>query len=134
MARTRLSPRCWAVSNVIVRVWPPSVISVVRALYIAGIESAGNSTSTTGPITRAMRPVAPAVATASGAVAVMSLTSPGMACCQSIEWAEAAGGLGVERVRARDDLGELLRDLRLAGGVAQSRVLLDQLGRIVARV
>ncbi len=32
MARTRLSPRCWEVSNVMVFVWPLRVISVVRAL------------------------------------------------------------------------------------------------------
>lgn len=75
MARTMLSPRWEATSSVTVWVSPPMVTWVVRALFCSGIVSAENSTSTTGPMTRAMRPVAPLLVLlgASLTVAVMSL-------------------------------------------------------------
>jgi hypothetical protein len=57
IARTKLSPMCCATSSVSMRFSPLSVTSMCNALKIAGIESAGNSISTTGPITRATRPV-----------------------------------------------------------------------------
>ena len=61
IARTRLSPMCWATSRVKVRTSPESVTSTRKALKIAGIASDGNSISTTGPITRATRPFLVAV-------------------------------------------------------------------------
>ncbi len=69
--------------------------------------------STTGPVTRAMRPTAPAVDSATGAVAVSVIRS-------------LFSGLllgGDERVGAAHDLGDLLRDLGLAGVVREARVV-----------
>src|SRR6266516_455424 len=57
IARTVDSPTCWATSQVIVSVASPSVRSTVMAYWISGRSSGANSTSTTGPITRAIRPV-----------------------------------------------------------------------------
>src|SRR5450756_3007217 len=77
--------------------------------------SAGNSMSTTGPITRATRPTATSVA-----LAFMSLS-----LC-SAGGGSGWGGTGVfgvrsrlpgERVGTRHDLADLLRDLGLAGRV-----------------
>src|SRR5665647_2192093 len=67
IARTIESPRCWATSSVIVKLTSPSPcadrsMSTKRALYISGRASAGNSMSTTGPMTRAIRPFAPSSA------------------------------------------------------------------------
>src|SRR5699024_9068107 len=55
-ARTRLSPRCCATSRVMVRATASSSISTVSALYSSGSPPRGNSTSTTGPMTRTTRP------------------------------------------------------------------------------
>src|SRR6266702_2010525 len=57
IARTVESPTCWATSQVMVLVSSPSVRSTVSAYWISGMSSGANSTSTTGPITRAIRPV-----------------------------------------------------------------------------
>ena len=54
--RTRLSPRCCATSRVMVRATDSRLISTVSALYSAGSPPRGNSTSTTGPMTRTTRP------------------------------------------------------------------------------
>ena len=51
------SPMCWATSRErVLRLAAAASSSVSSLLYISGIESTGNSTSTTGPITRAIRP------------------------------------------------------------------------------
>ena len=75
MARTMLSPTYWATSRLRLRVSPWRVTSVLRRLYMSGIASLGNSTSTTGPMIREMRPEAPWA----GAPAVFSLTVAVMA-------------------------------------------------------
>ena len=56
MARTRLSPMCWATSATIVVVSPSTSVSNSRAQLISGRLSGGNSTSTTGPTMATMRP------------------------------------------------------------------------------
>ena len=77
MARTMLSPRCWATSRVIS--WGSSPAPVAwtltrRALYIAGMDSGGNSTSTTAPMMRVMRPV-PGVVVSAMFVSSVSVSS-----------------------------------------------------------
>src|SRR4249919_1146363 len=97
---------------------------------MSGIESMGYSTSTTGPITRATRPVAPPdpVSLVSSTVAVMvfssvSRTGPLLGLC-----------LGVgQRIHAADDLADLLGDAGLTGLVGHPGVLLDELVRVVGR-
>src|SRR3712207_626352 len=86
---------------------------------MSGIWSTGNSTSTTGPITRDTRPTPPLVA-ASGffsatAVLIVFFLSVG-----------GRGGLG-ERRSTTHDLGNLLGDLGLAGLVGLAGEPLDQL-------
>src|ERR1700728_4450743 len=87
-----------------------------------GIWSAGNSTSTTGPMTRTTRPV-PSDVAASGvfsSVVVMacSLTPCGRLC---------------QRVSAPDDLADFLGDLGLPGLVSLQRKLVQQVIGIVRR-
>src|ERR1700712_896745 len=81
--------------------------------------------STTGPVTRAMRPTPPgcAVEAWASAVAVVMIRSLslGRLLCRA------------ERVRAADDLGDLLGDLRLTGVVRKTRVVGDELVGVVAR-
>src|SRR5690606_14040818 len=78
---------------------------------MSGIASTGNSTSTTGPVTRATRPTP-----VSTACAVISLFPR----------------CGVrQRFRATDDLADFLGDLRLASLVHLLRELLDQLVGVV---
>ncbi len=57
MVRTMFSPRCWATSRTRVKGWPVfwSTFCVSRALRIAG-SWPSNSTSTTAPMTWAIRP------------------------------------------------------------------------------
>src|SRR5215470_15260873 len=112
MQRTMLSPRCWATSRVNVFFSCSSSTSTCSALNSWGTDSRGNSTSTTGPITRTTRPVAFLVA------AVMSLiTSCGCGEC----------------VGAADDLADLLGDLGLAGLVHLAGEASDQLVGVVGR-
>src|SRR3954449_383426 len=127
MARTMPSPMCSETSSVMVVVTSPRVRSTFSALYISGIESSGNSTSTTGPITRATRPTAPPLCSdrVSLIVAVISLT-------HSLVGGSFAGGVRIgERVHAADDLADLLGDAGLAGLVGDPGVLLDQLLGVV---
>src|SRR3954462_4849255 len=129
MARTMPSPMCSETSSVMVVVTSPRVRSTFSALYISGIESSGNSTSTTGPITRATRPTAPPLCSdrVSLIVAVISLT-------HSLVGGSFAGGVRIgERVHAADDLADLLGDAGLAGLVGDPGVLLDQLFGVVGR-
>src|SRR3954468_13459206 len=87
---------------------------------MSGMSSTLNSTSTTGPITRATRPVPGApVSEVVSATAVMSSLTPG-------------GGIG-QRVGAADNLADLLGDLSLAGRIGLDRVALDELGGVVGR-
>src|SRR3954447_2386560 len=127
MARTTPSPMCWATSSVIVCFSSPRVTSTFNALYISGIVSTGNSMSTTGPMTRTIRPTAPfcPVVVSSFRVTVISthLFASVVRC-----------GVGVgERVDASDDLADFLGDAGLAGLVGNAGVLLDQLFGVVGR-
>src|SRR4051794_20905833 len=121
IARTMPSPMCWETSRESLRVSPSRVSSTSSRLYISGIESVGNSMSTTGPMTRAIRPVfalSEVDAAFSLMVAVMSLSlTPGL-------------GVG-ERVDASDDLADFLGDTGLAGLVGDAGELLDQLFGVV---
>src|SRR5690606_17753198 len=77
--------------------------------------------SSTGPMTRATRPVTAAESVVvSSTVAVMVSLSIGV------------GGLG-QRVSATHDLADFLGDAGLAGLVRQSGVLLDEVLRVVGR-
>ena len=80
------SPMCWATSSDSVVVSPPSSSWVSSLLYISGIESTGNSMSTTGPMTRAIRPTPAApVSVVSSTVAVMSSHSfPALASASAL--------------------------------------------------
>src|SRR3954447_16359083 len=140
MARTMPSPMCWATSRERVRFSPSRSSSVSSRLYISGIESPGNSMSTTGPMTRAIRPVLPApeVVWVSSTVAVIashSLCSRSGVSRLAIGGGRLVGrGVGVgERVDATDDLADLLGDAGLAGLVGDPGVLLDQLFGVVGR-
>src|SRR5690349_15184072 len=85
---------------------------------MSGIASCGNSTSTTGPVTRATRPT-----TAVSVFSAVRLMASSLSC-----------GLFARRqsVGAADDLGDLLRDLGLASIVAQAGVVGDELVGVVA--
>src|SRR3954452_1553969 len=116
------SPMCWATSRDNRCVSPASSNSHSSLLYISGIESEGNSMSTTGPMTRAMRPVLPWPdwVWVSSTVAVMSLTHSGLLGSGSF-----GGGVGVgQGVHAADDLADLLGDAGLACLVGDLAVLL----------
>src|SRR5690348_3078143 len=85
--------------------------------------------STTGPMTRATRPVPPAlwVSGVSVTVAVMCVVPlRSVFRCSS----DACGG---ERVGAADDLADLLGDLGLAGLVGQPGVEADEVLGVVRR-
>src|SRR4051812_14915275 len=128
MARTMPSPMCSETSSVMVVVTSPRVRSTFSALYISGIESAGNSTSTTGPITRATRPTAPPLCSDRVSLIVAVIFSASLA-----GWGGSfAGGVRIgERVHAADDLADLLGDAGPAGLVSDPGVLLDQLLGVV---
>src|SRR5262245_22568471 len=124
MARAMPSPMCWATSSDSVCFSPLSSNSHSSLLYMSGIESTGNSMSTTGPITRAMRPDAPSVAPVFFSSTVAVIVSTHL----------LGSGVGVgERVDATDDLADLLGDARLAGLVGDPGVLLDELLGVVRR-
>src|SRR4051794_6241138 len=132
IARTMPSPMCWATSSDRVRVFSSRLSSVRSRLNISGMESTGNSMSTTGPMTRAIRPpVLSVVSVVSSAVAVMSLSSLRFGV-QCLRGGSVAGGVRVgERVDATDDLADLLGDARLASLVGDAGVLLDELFGVV---
>src|SRR5690625_4143077 len=124
IARTRLSPRCWATSRVISLLSPASSTVVFSALYMSGMASGGNSMSMTGPMTRAIRPTPGSPASAAGvsdAVVVMSILRCG--------WC-SAGGQGVG---TRDDLADLLGDLGLPGLVGEPGVVADDVLGVLHR-
>src|SRR6187431_1383281 len=117
MARTMLSPMCCATSRFRWRLTPSTSTSVVSRLYCSGMPSTGNSTSTTGPMMREMRPTPP-----TAWVSLRSLTDAVM-----VSLSLALG----QRAGAADDFADLLGDLRLARLVGQSGVLLDELLGVV---
>src|SRR5689334_18548776 len=135
IARTIPSPMCWATSSDSTCLLPLSSNSHSSLLYMSGIESTGNSMSTTGPMTRAIRPTAPSPAPVffSSTVAVIRLNSLRSRGTRGLQlWALLAGSVGVgQRVHATDDLADLLGDARLSGLVGDAGVLLDQLLGIV---
>src|SRR6476646_11001664 len=111
IARIEESPMCCATSHVIVVVSPPIVTSTVNALLISGSWFGGNSTSTTGPITRTTRPSACPFCSAIG-LALLS---------------------GRQRLGAAHDLHDLGRDLILTRPVGLARQNLQQIVRVVGR-
>src|SRR5699024_8721987 len=122
IARTRLSPRCWATSRVISLLSPASSTVVFSALYISGMASGGNSMSMTGPMTRAIRPTPGSPASAAGvsdAVVVMSILRCG--------WC-SAGGQGVG---TRDGRAGLRGDLGVPGLVGEPGVVADDVLGVV---
>src|SRR5215475_2481210 len=88
---------------------------------MSGICSVANSTSTTGPMTRATwptRPASPPLVAWSSWVAVISTS---LAPCDRLG----------QRVGAADDLADFLGDLRLAGLVGLAGELLEQIVGVV---
>src|SRR6202167_4499048 len=83
--------------------------------------SAGNSTSTTGPVTRATRPVPAAASPLSGVFSSVSVM------CSSLTRSARAG----QRVGAADDLADFLGDLGLPRVVRLTGQVLDQVVRVV---
>src|SRR5215467_8273712 len=90
---------------------------------MSGICSVGNSTSTTGPVTRATWPVRPA-STSPPPAAVFSTVA---VIVTSLAPCERLG----QRVRAANDLADFLGDLGLAGLVSFTGELLEQIVRVV---
>src|SRR4051794_25053946 len=136
MVRTTFSPRCWATSRV--RVLPRSarVTSTFRALNRSGIASRGNSTSTTGPVTRTTRPAAVVceLVERSSVTVISSALLPlglGGSCCGTC--GSVAGVRQDQRVGAADDLADLLGDLGLAGLVGLPGEVLRELFGVVRR-
>src|SRR5690348_3016499 len=84
-----------------------------------GICSAANSTSTTGPVTRATWPTRPAPSVAW--VSWVAVISTSLAPCDRLG----------QRVGAPDDLADFLGDLRLAGLVGLAGELLEQIVGVV---
>ncbi len=75
MARTRLSPICWATSAFTGWGWPSMVMSKASRVLMPGTASGGNSTSITGPAMATTRPsfnVGWLSVTVMGAVSVVS--------------------------------------------------------------
>src|SRR3954467_4491013 len=123
MQRTMLSPMCRATSMVMVVVLPPTVVSTRTAFCRSGMVSTGNSTSTTGPITRATRPTPPEECLTAGRSEtavdmVPSLTS-------GVRVGQGAG--------PTDDLADFLGDLGLPGLVGLPGQALDQRLCVVRR-
>ena len=111
MARTMLSPRCWATSRVSVLAISSNVTSACSALNSSGTEPRGNSTSTTGPVTRTTRPVASCLR---GSIGLFGGSS-------HLFFASSSGYRGVgQRVGAADDLADFLGDLGLPRAVGLS--------------
>src|SRR5690606_7058816 len=100
---------------------------------MSGIASSGNSMSTTGPITRATRPVAGPLVWSTVASTVVAVI------LASLRWAGGSSGgesvvcSGRQGVGTGDDLADLLGDVRLTGLVGQSGVRADQVLGVVRR-
>src|SRR5918998_595858 len=135
MVRTTLSPRCWATSRVSVLPRSARVTSTCRALNRSGIASRGNSTSTTGPVTRTTRPVVWVVGRSSVTVTGCSSGGSQVQCPRRGGGVEGSvvGAGGHQRVGAADDLADLLGDLRLPGLVGLAGQVLRQFLGVVRR-
>src|SRR3978361_714808 len=141
MVRTTLSPRCWATSRVSGLLRSARVTSTFRALNRSGIASRGNSTSTTGPVTRTTRPAAWVcwVFGRSSVTVICSALLPsgcGGSCCGGSCCGTCGSVAGVrrdQRVGAADDLADLLGYLALAGLVRLPGQVLRQLLGVVGR-
>src|SRR3712207_2500628 len=132
MVRTTFSPRCCDTSRVSVLPRSASVTSTFRALNRSGIASRGNSTSTTGPVTRTTRPAAvvcEVVGRSSVTVICTALLPLGL------RWSGKGGsvvGTGRDqRVGSADDLADLLGDLGLTSLVGLPGQVLGQLLGVV---
>src|SRR5919106_3191083 len=130
MARTIESPMCWATSQVIVLVSSSRVRSTVRATYSSGSWSGENSTSTTGPITRTIRPFDRSfppplpVASLLSSLAIALTTPPTN---------RSLFRRRLQRLGAADDLADLGGDLALPGLVGHPGEDLDQVLRVLGR-
>src|SRR3954467_5773331 len=111
IVRTVDSPRCCATSSTRRLPW----LSVSSALRIAG-SSPSKCTSTTAPITCAMRPILLVCVSMNGPCLLKVLTSRS------------------QRLGAGDDLDQLLSDLRLAGAVVFQGLLADHVAGIAGGV
>src|SRR4249919_2749300 len=141
MARTRLSPICWAISATMRMASPSSSISISMAWLISGRASGGNSTSTTGPAMATTRPSFNSVPARSSAVMVIGSTPLRSRCSlgghtDTEVFAErllraflsvAAEGLG-----ATDDLRDLGGDGVLSCSVHHAREAHGELVGVVA--
>ena len=103
--RTKLSPRWCATSNVRVFLSSSNVISACSALNSSGTEPRGNSTSTTGPVTRTTRPLV-------SDLVGLSVFSAVAAHYLFRFLVGLLSGVG-ERVCATDDFADFLGDLGL---------------------
>src|SRR3984893_14459996 len=83
--------------------------------------SAGNSTSTTGPVTRATRPVPAAASPLAAEFSTVAVMSSSLTRCARIG----------QRVSAADDLADFLGDLGLPCVVRLTGQRLDQVIRVV---
>src|SRR5580700_749424 len=92
---------------------------------MSGICSVPNSTSTTGPVTRATWPIRPVPSRPPLPVAEFSVVA--VICRPSLAPCERLG----QRVGASDDLADFLGDLGLAGLVGLTRELLKQVVGVV---
>src|SRR5579862_6141833 len=123
IARTVLSPRCWATSSTRRKVSPVrwSVLVVSSALWIGG-RCPSNSTSTTAPMICTRRPVATPLAATGAADLPAALGAAGFFAAAfgaagflaAVVVAMGSSSFGLERFGAGDDLDQLLGDLRLA--------------------
>src|SRR2546430_12868517 len=141
VARTRLSPICWATSATMRMASPSSSIPISMAWLISGRASGGNSTSTTGPAMATTRPIFSSVPARSSAVMVigsaplLSLGSLGGHADAEIlaERLFRALSAVAEGLGATDDLGDLGGDGVLSSPVHDAREAHGELVGVVAR-
>src|SRR5712691_4426968 len=142
MARTRLSPICWATSATMRMASPSSSISISMAWLISGRASGGNSTSTTGPAMATTRPSFSSVPARSSAVMVIgstpllsrrSLGGHPYAEVLAERLLRALLSTVAEGLGATDDLGDLGGDGVLPGPVHHAREAHGELVGVVAR-
>src|SRR5436190_3004764 len=142
IARTRLSPICWATSATMRMGSPSSSISISMAWLISGSASGGNSTSTTGPAMATTRPSFSSVPARSSAVTVIgstpllsrrSLGGHADAEVFAERLLRALLSVVAERLGATDDLGDLGGDGVLSGPVHHAREAHGELVGVVAR-
>src|SRR6266545_1022486 len=119
IVRTTPSPMCCATSQVMTSVSPSSVRSTRTAVFTSGRSSSGNSTSTTGPITRTTRP----------------LPFPSSSAISSIpsRSSQLVAGSRTQRLGRAHDVHDLRGDLGLARLVGHACQHLGQLLRVLGR-